>query len=89
MAFTVALKKETGVEGFCRQSKATYHFCVTEVYIQIMAFLSIGRLIFTKNPLDIYSFENKYATHKGVIKMDKICTFSGAYGGGKNDPEQN
>lgn len=52
-----------------------------------MVFLSISRLIFTKNPLDIYSLENKCATHKGVIKMDKICTFSGAYGGGENDPE--
>lgn len=37
------------------------------------------RLIFAPNPLDIYSFENKRAKHKGDIKMDKIWTFSGAY----------
>lgn len=37
------------------------------------------RLIFAPNPLDIYSFENKCAKHKGDIKMDKIWTFSGAY----------
>lgn len=42
----------------------SYHFHVTEVYVESMAFLSIRRLIFASNLLDIYSFENKCAKHR-------------------------
>lgn len=39
--------------------------------------LSVGISIFVKNPLDISSFENKCAKHKGAIKMNKTWTLVG------------
>lgn len=62
---------------------------MTEAYVQSILSLSNRKLIFAKNPLGIYSFENKCAKHNESIKIDKIWACHVAYGGSDNNPEQN
>lgn len=60
-----------------------------EVYVQSILFLFNRKLIFVKNLLGIYSFENKCVKYNESIKIDKIWVCYVVYGGSDNNLEQN